>query len=289
MSVTVSHLYSYPVKSCAGLAHRASPILSSGLPFDRRWVIVDKDGVFMTQRTVARMALIQPGLDTGQLTLDAPGMPALHVPRAPDDRTPVAVAVRIWRSDTLAADEGAEASAWLSAFLGQPCRLLREHPDAARLASPEHVNRWIEKNADWAPGFPAQHAFAFADSFPFLIASQTSLDELNEQLRAKRQRPVPMNRFRPNIVLQGLDAYEEDYLTGLRINGMTFAFVKRCARCPIPNIDQATAVSADEPGLTLAAHRTFPEGVLFGVNAVIATSAVAAIDIGDVATPEYDI
>lgn len=292
MSITLSGLYSYPVKSCAGLAHRSSLISQAGLAFDRRWVIVDQSGRFMTQRKYPRMALIQPGLSPESLALNAPGMPAitLALARTAKNPAPATVAVRIWKADTIGQDEGDETAQWLSGFLDTPCRLLRVHPDAARIASPGHVSRWIDKNTEWAPDFPAQHVFGFADGFPFLIANQASLDELNQQLQAKGHTPVPMNRFRPNIVVQGLEPYEEDYLIGLRINGMTFAFVKNCARCPIPNIDQATALSAAEPGLTLAAHRSFADGVLFGVNAVVAgTRDNSLINIGDPVEAEYDL
>jgi uncharacterized protein YcbX len=143
------------------------------------------------------------------------------------------------------------------------------HPAAERKANLQYVNAWRRRYQELAPGFPMRHPFGFADSFPFLVANQGSLDELNRQLQSKGEAAVPMNRFRPNIVLQGLDAYDEDYMASLRIGEMVFALVKRCARCPIPNIDQSTAVAAAEPGITLAAQRRFAEGVLFGVNAVV--------------------
>ncbi len=290
MTITILSLHSYPVKSCAGLDHSRIGLSEAGVSLDRQWVIVDRQGVFMTQRQYARMALIQPGVGGGALTLDAPGMPALALAPAADSPAPPPVSVRIWGSDTLGLDEGDAAAQWLSQFLDTPCRLLRVHPQAQRMASRDHVNAWRRKHKDWAPEFPAQHQFGFADGFPFLVASQDSLDELNRQLRAKGQAAVPMNRFRPNIVLQGLDAYEEDYLASMRIGAMEFAFVKRCARCPIPNIDQATAVSAPEPGLTLAAHRRFAEGVLFGVNAVVAGAhAGAVLSVGDQAVANFDI
>ncbi|NYT61510.1 MOSC N-terminal beta barrel domain-containing protein [Alcaligenaceae bacterium] len=289
MSITVLSLHSYPVKSCAGLSHDTINLTQAGLAFDREWVLVDWQGVFMTQRQYPRMALIQPTLAASLLSLNAPGMPALSIASPPDSPATPPVSVRIWGSDTLGRDEGDTAAQWLSQFMGTPCRLLRVHPHAKRNASPEHVNAWRHKHHDTEPAFPAQHTFGFADGFPFLIANQGSLDELNRQLIAKGESAVPMNRFRPNIVLQGLDAYEEDYLTSLGIGGLTFALVKRCARCPIPNIDQATALSAPEPGLTLAAHRQFPEGVLFGVNAVVSgTTASSCISTGDTVEPAYD-
>ncbi|MFW7340657.1 MOSC N-terminal beta barrel domain-containing protein [Pollutimonas sp. H1-120] len=291
MTASILSLHSYPVKSCAGIDHAQASISQSGLLLDRQWVIVDGKGLFMTQRQYARMALIQPGFQAGDLTLHAPGMPVITVPWLIETSEPAQVPVRIWRSDTLGFDEGDEVAAWLSAFLGVTCRLLRVHPEAERIASPQHVQDWRLKHYDTAADFPVKHRFGFADGFPFLVANQGSLDELNRRLHAKGQQAVPMNRFRPNIVVQGLDPYEEDYLSGMRLGGgMHFAFVKRCARCPIPNIDQATALSASEPGLTLAEHRLFPEGVLFGVNAVVAGAGLGAtLRVGERIEPEFDV
>ncbi|MEO6959168.1 MAG: MOSC N-terminal beta barrel domain-containing protein [Burkholderiaceae bacterium] len=289
MSVVISGLYTYPVKSCAGIPHTDSPITQAGLAFDRRWVMVDHRGIFMTQRTCARVALIRPRIAPDRLTLDAPGMPTITILSTANGSTPAQIPVRIFDTDTIGSDEGDDVAQWLSQFLHVRCRLLRMHPQAARIASPEYVDRWIDKNNAWATNFPARHVFGFADAFPFLVINQASLNELNQQLEGKGQAAVPMNRFRPNIVLQGLPAYDEDYLSGMRINGMTFAFVKRCARCPIPNINQETAVSADEPNLTLMANRSFTDGVLFGVNAVVADARDATLNVGDPVEIEYDL
>lgn len=290
MSLTILSLHSYPVKSCAGITHTEIGLTQAGLSFDRNWVIVDRQGVFMTQRQYAKMALIQPALAGGTLTLTAPEMSAFALAPAPDTPAPPPVSVRIFGSDTLGLDEGDAVALWLSAFMGAPCRLLRVHPLADRVASHDYVNAWRRKHHDDAPGFPADHVFGFADGFPFLVANQASLDELNQQLLNKGQPSIPMNRFRPNIVVQGLDAYEEDFLASIRVGDLTFAFVKRCARCPIPNIDQATAVSSPEPALTLSAYRRFAEGILFGVNAVVAgAGAGSRLRAGDTVEPEFTI
>lgn len=289
MTISILSLHTYPVKSCAGITHTKVAISQSGLFLDRQWVIVDGNGVFLTQRQHAKMALIQPALQKGDLTLSAPGVPDVLVSWLTNTAEPTQVPVRIWAADTLGFDEGDAVANWLTRFLGLPCRLLRVHPEAERYASLEHVQNWRAKHGDLMPDFPARHRFGFADAFPFLITNQRSLDELNRRLQAKGQAAVPMNRFRPNIVLQGLDAYEEDYLASIKVGRMTLAQVKRCARCPIPNIDQATALSASEPGLTLAGHRQFPEGVLFGVNAVVAGAGVGAtLSVGDQVEAEFD-
>src|SRR3546814_3387941 len=158
----------------------------------------------MTQRQYARMALIQPGFQAGDLTLDAPGMPTLMVPWLTDTSDPAQVPVRIWQSDTLGFDEGDGPADWLTRFLGLPCRLLRVHPEAERVASLPHVEGWRRKHGDTAADFPLRHSFGFADGFPFLVTSQGSLDALNRRLHAKGPAPVQMNRFRPKLVLQGL-------------------------------------------------------------------------------------
>jgi uncharacterized protein YcbX len=286
MPFAIASLHSYPVKSCAGLTHQQATITPGGLENDRHWVIVDQYGIFMTQRTYPRMALVRPRVEDGILTLSAPGMPDITVPRPTPDAAR-AVPVRIWAADTLGADEGDTVAQWLSDFLGTPCRLLREHPDARRIASPDHVDTWIDKHGEWEQGFSHEHRFGFADGFPFLVTSQSSLDELNRQLLDKSAAPITMNRFRPNIVVDGLDAYDEDHLIGMRIGGLAFAFVKACARCPIPNIDPATAAVGIEPGPTLKAHRMFPQGMLFGVNAVMTGAEHATVRVGDDVEPEF--
>lgn len=286
MPFAIASLHSYPVKSCAGLTHQQATVTPGGLENDRHWVIVDQYGIFMTQRTYPRMALVRPQVEEGLLTLSAPGMPDITVPRpAPD--TPRAVPVRIWAADTLGADEGDTVAQWLGDFLGTPCRLLREHPNARRIASPDHVDTWIDQHGEWEQGFPHEHRFGFADGFPFLVTSQSSLDELNRQLLDKSAGPITMNRFRPNIVIDGLESYDEDHLIGMRIGGLAFAFVKACARCPIPNIDPATAAVGVEPGPTLRAHRMFPQGMLFGVNAVMTGAGLATLRVGDEVEPEF--
>src|SRR5690606_39111173 len=145
------------------------------------------------------MALIQPHVHQGDLTLSAPGMSDILVPWLTDTDEPAQVPVRIWSADTLGFDEGQAVANWLSGFLGVPCRLLRVHPLAERFANLERIQSWRQQHSDHAADVPVQHRFGFADGYPFLIVNQDSLDELNQRLQAKGQAPVPMNRFRPNI------------------------------------------------------------------------------------------
>lgn len=289
MPLLIRSLYSYPVKSCAGMAHDQVRVRESGLEHDRQWVIVDAQGVFMTQRQFPRMVLIRPSVDDRGLTLNAPSMGGLFVPHSTDAGP--AIPVAIFGSPTLGADEGDEAALWLSTFLDTPCRLLRQHPQAHRPASLKHVQAWHARHPQWPqaiPG-PGRHAFGFADGFPFLVTNQGSLAELNQHLADKGESAVEMIRFRPNIVLDGLEPYDEDYLAGFRAGDCAFAFVKACARCPIPNVDPASGLTAPEPGITLAAHRQFEQGVLFGLNAVVGMpGASAQLRVGDSFEPDYD-
>ncbi len=289
MQPTIQSLYSYPVKSCAGIAHQKVRLSESGLAHDRHWVIVDDQGVFMTQRQHPRMVLIQPAPQDDGLWLRAAGQEDCFVPLPAGDAP--AIALEIFGSPTLGADQGAQVARWLSTFLGVGCRLLHLHPQAQRVARPPYVQRWIRAHADWPQSFlpVARHVFGFADGFPFLVTSQSSLDDLNRQLQTSGAATSDMRRFRPNIVLQGLEPWDEDHLAGFRTGGAGFAFVKACARCSIPNVDPRTAQTAAEPGRTLARLRQFDQGVLFGTNAIASLPAGEIwLQVGDVIEAEYD-
>ncbi|WP_322995806.1 MOSC domain-containing protein [Castellaniella sp.] len=289
MPPTIHSLYSYPVKSCAGIKHQRIRIDSAGLEFDRHWLIVNAQGQFMSQRLHPRMVLIQPSPQADGLGLKVPGQADCFVPIIGDDQPPVTVS--IWGTPTIGADQGDAVAQWLSAFLDTPCRLLHVHPQAHRLASMRHMTHWIQTHPDWPQSFlPVdRHAFAFADGFPFLVTNQHSLEELNQQLTDGGHAAVDMIRFRPNIVLQGLESYDEDHLAGFHTGDIGFAFVKACARCPIPNVDPRTGLTAAEPGQTLARHRQFEDGVLFGMNAIAAMpDGERWLQVGDPIQAEFD-
>ena len=281
MTISILSLHTYPVKSCGSLTHTQIGVSATGLAHDREWVVVDEDRRFLTQRVHPRMALIQPTLDASALFLNAPEMPTLRISLRPPAGKPPAEPIRIWNCNTLGQDEGEMAGRWFSDYLGLRCSLYRVHQDARRLAGPQHVADWRTRRPE-LEDFPEEHLVGFADSFPFLITNQSSLDDLNRRLVARDQSPVSMNRFRPNIVIQGLEAYEEDYLSSLRIGPLMLALVKRCARCPLPNVDPLTGEAGHEPMTTLQSYRQFEQGVLFGVNAVIAGAHPDAVfSVGD--------
>ena len=251
----VDGLYRYPVKSCGGTSLPSATVGPRGIVGDRQWMVVDDTGEFLTQREHHRMSLVRPHLtDDGLLELNAPGMPPLTVtPAIRHDR----VDVSIWNDRCVAIDEGPTVAEWLSAFLDVRCRLVRFPDDATRRVDPEYAG--------------PNDQVGFADGFSFLLASCASLDDLNHRLAS----PLPMNRFRPNIVVSGGEAFEEDRWKSIRIDGITFAVVKPCARCVTTTVDQQTGEASREPLRTLATFRNVPgRGVMFGQNLIHDQSGV---------------
>jgi hypothetical protein len=290
MPVRVLSLHIYPIKSCAGIDLAESGLTRAGLDHDRRWMLVDEAGGFMTQRQYPRMAVIRAALAGGALRLDAPGMETLEVPLDGSGLSGVVENVTVWRDSVPARAEGAAVQAWFSRFLGRPCRLFKVADQARRPARSEWVDRWRAAHPDLAGDFDGDHLFGFADGFPLLVANQASLDDLNARLAACGQPGVPMNRFRPNIVAGGeeWEAFDEDHTGSLAAGPARLALVKPCTRCPMPDVDQATGVPGDEPGLTLAAYRQLEIGVVFGMNAIVAQREPVRLRVGDPAEAVLD-
>ena len=286
MSIVVSRLYIYPIKSCAGIRLDAAAIGVAGLQHDRQWMIVADAGGFMTQRAYPRMALIRTAIEAEALVLDGPDMPTLRVPLSVPRGEPRQVAVF---SQTLdAQNDSAEAAAWCSAFLQVPCKLVRVHPEAQRLADPARVRAWIENHEEDASGMADANAFGFADGFPLLVTNEASLEDVNRRLRAAGHADIDMDRFRPNIVVSGLDAFDEDNIALLRVGDIRLGFVKPCARCGIPNVDPRDASVHTEPGATLAAYRQQEGGVIFGENGIVDAPPGAVLRVGDAVEVIYD-
>ena len=194
LSGTIARLFVYPVKSCAGIEVQQALLTETGLDLDRAWMVVDAQGMFLTQRSLPHMALIRPQLKSDEMVLRAPGMLALHVAI---DAVEAPATVTVWRDTVPAWDMGPVAAQWFSDFLGQPCRLVRFDPEHRRLSSLE-----------WTDGMEAPNQFA--DGFPLLVTSEASLNDLNARLTAGGHGVVGMERFRPNVVLAGVDAHDED-------------------------------------------------------------------------------
>jgi uncharacterized protein YcbX len=282
MSITISGLFVYPIKSCGGVSLRESELGEGGLRYDRNWMVVDADGKFITQRTHPKMALVRTELKLSELVIRAPGMLRLDIIRdVIEDDDSVNRRVKVWKDEVDAVDEGDLAAHWFSTFLGVPCRLVKIHPDARRISSLERVDAWREAHPDDADLIARENVFAFADGFPLLIANQHSLEDLNRRLREGGHAPIAHDRFRPNIVLSGLDAFEEDYVSHFTVGDVSMALVKPCTRCEIPNTDQHTGDVGVEPMATLAGFRAHELGITYGVNAVVKAPAGAVLKVGD--------
>ncbi|WP_206997715.1 MOSC domain-containing protein [Trinickia mobilis] len=274
----ISQLLVYPIKSCAGIALDSVRLLPYGLEYDRNWMLVDPAGQFITQRRFAGLALVKVEIGASELIVRAPGMDELRTPLAASDlRGAEGVDATVWGDTVAALDTGPVTARWFSAFLGTPVRLVRFDPSAQRLA-----------NRKWTGDLdvPTQ----FADGYPLLVIGQASLDDLNERLTRKGATAIPMNRFRPNIVVTGMEAYEEDYVETFRSEGggaIELRVVKPCARCPMPTIDQATGAPdpqwPNEPTDTMSAYRanSLLDGALtFGQNAIVVAGAGAQLAVG---------
>jgi uncharacterized protein YcbX len=275
LDCTISSLFVHPLKSCAGIAVRDALLVETGLEFDRDWMVVDADGVMLTQRDAPRLALVRPTLRTHDVVLRAPGMLALHLAV---DRVEAAARARVWDDEVKAFDMGDLAAQWFSDFLGRPLRLRRFDPEQRRLAD----RRWTGD---------VEAETAFADGFPLLVAGMASLAELNQRLAARGVAPVGIERFRPNIVLDGLAAFDEDHIDELLIDAaqgpVRLRLVKPCVRCTIPGVDPATGVQGHEPGDTLAGFRADARvggGITFAMNAIVVEGFERRIEVGQRAT-----
>lgn len=264
LTCRIASLHVYPIKSCAGATVDDNLLIETGLEFDRAWMLVDDQGVFVTQRELPRMALVRPTMKYSEMVLRAPGMLPLAIAF---DRAESPARVRVWDDEVPAYDMGDLAAQWFSDFLGPRLRLVRFDPEARRLAD----HRWTNG---------ADAEIAFADGYPLLIASTASLDELNRRLVAAGHAAVTMARLRPNIVLDGLEPHGEDQLDTLRIETpegpVVLRMAKPCTRCTIPDVDPLTgerpAGGAMPVQDTLSAYRRHPAvdgAVAFGMNACI--------------------
>ena len=252
--IKIESLYVYPVKSCAGIALQRAQLTPRGLLHDREWMVVTPQGRFVSQREVAQLALVRTSLHEDCLELTAPGLPRLtvpferHAPRAPTE-------VTVWSDTVLATDEGDAAASWFGEHLGRDVRLVRFDQSRPRSTDPE-----------WSQGL--QGFASFADGFPVLVISRASLEDLNARLPAA----LPIDRFRPNVLLDGCVPYAEDSIGVLAAGDVRLRLVKPCTRCSITTVDQATGVpQGDEPLRTLRSYRWDAKlrGVKFGQNAIV--------------------
>ncbi len=260
---TISALHIYPVKSCAGIAVPRARITTTGFEFDRQWMLVRPNGRFVTQRELPRLALIRTKLDDHALELSTEQAHPIRIPRAHEGAR---VEVTVWRDQCAAIDGGDEAAHWLEKVMGEPLRLVRFDPNGKRPSDPA-----------WTGG---TEAFAqFSDGFPWLLISEASLADLNARL----QRPLPMNRFRPNIVVSGVEPFEEDRIESFFDDRVSMHPVKPSTRCAITTTDQLRGErDGDEPLRTLRTFRFDRElrGVTFGQNVIARRGMGEYLEVG---------
>lgn len=250
--VTLAEIYIYPVKSCRGIAVDDWPLEQAGLEHDREWMVVTPEGRFLTQRELPRLALVVPTLERDHLALDAPGMPRLAVPY---DGAADAREVVVWRSHLRALDSGEQAAQWFSDYIERPLRLVQFDRSERRLSSPEFAG-------------DSGAITRFSDGYALLALSRASLDDLNSRL----PQPLPVNRFRPNLVLDGLPPYGEDDLRDFHAGRAHLRGVTPCTRCVITTTHQGTGeLDGVEPLSTLKRYRWDRKlhGVIFGQNVIV--------------------
>ncbi|MCC8408023.1 MOSC domain-containing protein [Mucilaginibacter sp. UR6-1] len=256
----VSALYIYPIKSLGGIELQQAEVTDRGLKYDRRWLLVDSDNRFMTQRDYAVMALLKVALmPEGLLITHTPDADTIVIPFEPhtDDKFDVT----IWESTCLAVRVSDEADAWFSRVLKMPCKMVYMPEDTRRKVDPRYAHHG--------------EITTFADDYPFLLIGEQSLIDLNSRLKE----PLPMNRFRPNIVFSGGEPYAEDIINDFTINHIGFQGVKLCARCVMTTIDQETGVKNKEPLKTLSGYRRKDKKILFGQNVIHRGTGI--ISVGD--------
>ncbi len=260
MSATLASIHIYPLKSGAPLMCDTAVVEPRGLAGDRRWMVVDADGKFLTARQYPRLTLIRAQPDGGGLVLEAPHMPILQLKVPGAGRRVVAT---VWKSTVQVLDADAQAQAWISAFLGLPSRLVFMDAACTRAVNPDY-------------GQPGDEV-SFADGFPLLLISQAALEQLN----AKLAEPVPMLRFRPSIVVTGTQAHAEDGWKRIRVGCVEFDVVKPCSRCVFTTVDftRGEFDPSGEPLRTLIRYRRAPNGVMFGQNLI--PRGIGSLCVGD--------
>lgn len=277
-SARIASLHVYPVKGCRGIAPASVTVATTGFVTegigDREWMVVDRAGRFVTQRELPRLALVETAANSEALTLSVPHVAPLVVPTDSALGSPRDVVV--WRSEVRGIDMGDAAADWLSAWLGADVRLVRFDRSSVRPCNPEFA------------GDSGAHTL-FSDGYPILVIGEASLADLNERLAARGQPALPMNRFRPNLVLQGLPPYAEDHLDTIAVGETVLKCVKPCVRCQVTTTDQDLARVGLEPLRTLGEYRLNERmgGVTFGMNAIVLAGAESRLTIGAAATTEY--
>ena len=257
--IILSGIYIYPIKSAAGISLKTAQIGKRGFQYDRGWMLVDETGKFLTQRQFPRIALITVLLEEDQLVINAPNKQSLAIPIHLDSNP--SISVQVWNDICEAIPLGEKVSQWFSEFLETSCHLVYMPENSFRPVDPHYAIN--------------NEQVSFVDGFPFLLISEASLHNLNERL----QEPVPMNRFRPNLVVSGCEAFAEDSWSQIHIGSIPFHVVKPCSRCVITTVDQAQGIRGKEPLQMLAQYRYWDGNIWFGQN--LTHAALGTLQVGD--------
>lgn len=270
MAVTIQELNVYPLKSARGIPQARVRLAATGLEWDRHWMVIREDGTFLTQRSHPSLTLILTELTSEALALTAEGVEPLILPLAAQGASRP---VRIFRDACEGLDQGDEAAAWVSRVLGEPVRVVRTPATPGRSASPDFAG-------------PSLAPLAFPDGYPILVCNLASLDDLNRRL----PEALPMERFRPSLVLAGLSPFAEDHIAAIEIGPITLTLVKPCTRCIIPSTDQRTGIRGLDPLPVLRTFRFDRKllGVTFGENAVITRGVGEFLERGAECRVTYD-
>lgn len=261
-TLKISDLWIYPIKSIAGIQLTTSKVENRGLQYDRRWVLVDENGVFVNQRDFPEMNFLQPEINSGIMTIRhkqdkyEPLVISMKEPESQSDK------VIVWDDTCSGKPVDTKADEWFSKALNKPVRLFYMHKEGIRPADPRYAINETDE-------------VSYADGYPVLMISEASLDFLNTKI----DEHIPMNRFRPNIIVTGATAHQEDELREIEINGLKLHGVKPCARCVMTTIDVTTGQKGKEPLKSLATYRKLGHKILFGENFIPSEEGV--IKVGD--------
>ena len=255
----VQNLYLYPIKSLGGISVQEAQVEERGFKYDRRWMLVDQSGEFLTQRQHPQLALLQVALSESELSVISKVDPSREISFDLEMNSGTELQVSVWGDVVTALQVAPAVSSWFSDFLGMNVDLVRMPDSSHRKLDPRYAVK--------------EESVSFADGMPYVIIGQSSLDELNGRLAD----PVGMDRFRPNLVFSGGEAFTEDQFKQLQIGEVEFQVVKPCARCVMITVDQEKGTKGKEPLATLATYRSQGSKVYFGQNAVALTQGIVRV------------
>jgi|FLOH01.1.fsa_nt_gi uncharacterized protein len=255
---SLDQIWIYPIKSCSGIHLNSSEVEDRGFPLDRRWLLIEENGTFISQRNSPKLGQIKISYHQDHLHITSAGKDALTLEFSA--ATPTKIEAQIWKDTVQGSWISKECDAWFSDILNRPVRLVHMNSE---------VHRPLEN-----PALPSNRTFevSFADGYPYLLTNQASLDDLNGRL----DQPIPMDRFRSNLVVSGFEAFAEDSWKRISIGAVEFLVVKPCARCLVTTIDQESGIASKEPLKTLATYRKQNGKVNFGMNLIALTRGVVS-------------